>query len=381
MHRVTIRATAMAIMAVLAALLLGTPSQFSSGAAAATTPSTYVQAVLADNPVAFLQGTVDLTGNGSAGTTVGSPTSTTLPNGDPALAFDGRGEYLQFADRKAFEVDATGVLTVEFWMRPDTLQFADEEGSGYVYTMGKGKTGEHEWYTRMYSKTNDESRPNRISGYVFNPAGGLGAGSYFQDPVTVGQWIHVALVINSKATSTQYPMGYTRTYKNGVLRDTDSLQDYDIVPRSGTAPLRIGTGYLNSFFEGAIGNVAFFNKELSANQINTHYTAVSAPAPTVTTWSRALDGTNVRRDTDELIRYTPKYGTSTRTNVYGFEARVVDGEIKAVRDGEGDMRIPSKGYVLSGHGDARQWLLEHATVGTTVTIASGRVTLSAPVTE
>jgi hypothetical protein len=34
------------------------------------------------------------------------------------------------------------------------------------------------------------ARPNRISGYRFNLTGGPGAGSYLQDPVTAGQWIH-----------------------------------------------------------------------------------------------------------------------------------------------------------------------------------------------
>jgi hypothetical protein len=123
----------------------------------------------------------------------------------------------------------------------------------------------------MYSYSNQENRPNRISGYAFNPAGGLGAGSYFQDVVRPHRWIHVTLVVNANARSSRYPMGYTRIYKNGVLRDTDSLADYGIVPRSGSAPLRIGTGYLQSFFQGAIGDVAFYNHELSAARIRAHY--------------------------------------------------------------------------------------------------------------
>lgn len=233
----------------------------------------YARAVLRDGPSAFLRGLKDKAGGGKRGVAVGGPASTRLPDGSRGWAFNGSDQHVQFADRKAFEIDATGVLTVEFWMRPDTLQFSDEEGSGYVYTMGKGNPGSHEWYTRMYSQSNDESRPNRISGYAFNPAGGLGAGSYFQDPVETGEWIHVALVINTRARSSQYPSGYSRIYKNGVLRDTDSLQDYDIVPRSGSAPLRIGTGYLGSHFKGGIGNVAFYPREVSAKRLRAHFVA------------------------------------------------------------------------------------------------------------
>lgn len=235
--------------------------------------SDYVRAVLRDKPSILIQRLKPTVGRGAAGVAIGRPARTRLPDGGPAWSFNGEDQYLQFADRKAFEVDATGVLTVEFWMRPDALQFSDEEGSGYVYTMGKGDPGSHEWYARMYSKLNDESRPNRISGYAFNPGGDLGAGSYFEDTVKPGKWIHVSLVINSAARSSQYPTGYTRIYKNGVLRDTDSLLDYSIVPQSGASPLRIGTGYLDSHFKGAIGNIAFYPREVSAKRLRAHYLA------------------------------------------------------------------------------------------------------------
>jgi hypothetical protein len=43
----------------------------------------------------------------------------------------------------------------------------------------------------MYSRDNTEVRANRISGYVFNQGGGLGAGSYFEDRVRPGEWIHL----------------------------------------------------------------------------------------------------------------------------------------------------------------------------------------------
>jgi Concanavalin A-like lectin/glucanases superfamily len=247
------------------------PSQASTAGQAGS--SHYVRVVRQDRPTALLQRTRDLMG-GRRGAVVGAPKAARLPNGDPALDFNGRGQFARFADRSAFEVSRRGVLTVEYWMRPDALQFSDEEGSGYVYVLGKGDPSRHEYYGRMYSKSNSESRPNRISGYSFNPQGGLGAGSYFQDSVTAGQWIHVALVINAKDTSSKYPMGYTKIYKNGVLRDTDSLAGYDITPRSSSAPFRVGTGYLNSFFEGAVGNVAFYNKELTAARLQAHTAAM-----------------------------------------------------------------------------------------------------------
>ena len=233
-----------------------------------------MRTALRDRPWALLRGVRDVTGRGRQGAAVGRPVLTRMPNGDPAYKFDGTRQYLRFASRPAFQVPPTGVLTVEFWMRPDRLQFRHTEGSGYVYVLGKGRPGAHEWYARMYSRRNAESRPNRISGYAFNRSGGLGAGSYFQDRVRRRGWIHVALVVNSRYRSKRYPLGYTRIYKNGRLRDTDSLADYRIHPRSGPAPLRIGTGYLGSYFQGAVGDVAFYHHVLRPRRILAHYRAM-----------------------------------------------------------------------------------------------------------
>jgi hypothetical protein len=267
------------VSSLLAVTLLGGLAGFATSSPAASASSAidtaYESAVAADHPSAFLQRTRVVLGNGGAGKVVGgSPKAARLPNGDPAFAFNGAGQHLKFASRGAFSVPTTGALTVEYWIRPDTLQFSDTEGSGYVYLLGKGSPGHHEWYGRMYSKNNQENRPNRISGYAFNPKGGLGAGSFFEDPVAKGRWIHVALVFNTKQTSSAFPTGYVKIYKNGVLRDTDSLKGYDIRPKAGPAPLRIGTGYLDSFFKGAVGDVAFYNKELSGSRLRAHFKAM-----------------------------------------------------------------------------------------------------------
>ena len=132
----------------------------------------------------------------------------------------------------------------------------------------------------MYSTENAEDRPNRISGYAFNPAGGLGAGSYFQDGIRAGDWIHYVLVINTAATSGEYPHGYTKVFRDGVLRDQDDL--------SLTAGHRSGPGrcapahrdkHLESFFQGGIGKVAVYSHELSPERIARHYEVMSGRKP------------------------------------------------------------------------------------------------------
>lgn len=215
----------------------------------------------------------DLSGAGRKGTYVGSPARTTLPNGTAGATFDGSGQYLEIADAAALSPAGSGVITIEAWIRPDVLQFGNEEGTGYVHWLGKGESDNYEYVARMYSADNAEDRPNRISGYAFNKNGGLGAGSYFQDDIRAGTWIHYVLVINSKAAGGDYPHGYTKVFRDGVLRDQDdlSINGRVIAPTRGSAPLRVGTSNLESFFEGGIGKVAVYDSELSPDRIARHY--------------------------------------------------------------------------------------------------------------
>ncbi len=184
-----------------------------------------------------------------------------------APIFNGSTGYVEIPDADVFSESTTGALSVEAWMRPDSLTMPNAESSGYVHWMGKGTNGQHEWVARMYQQGNSEDRANRISFYSFNLTGGLGAGSYFQDTVVVNQWIHYVGTFDD-----------TRTYiyKNGAMRDSDLLSDYSIEPMNGTAPVRIGTRDMNSFFQGSIARVAIYNVRLTEQQILAHYAARAA---------------------------------------------------------------------------------------------------------
>ena len=237
-------------------------------AAPAATLSAYDRAVLADHPILYLAATgtsatePDLSGHHRSGTyTPAVPAHrVTLPNGDKVASFDGATESLDVPSTPALSIPTTGVLTVEAWLRPETLQFQHSESDGYVYWLGKGRPGAQEYAGRMYSLRNTANRPNRISGYVFNLDGGLGSGSYFQDKLTKGDWIHVTLVFGN----------LIKIYKGGVLRQTVPLSQFDVHPGFGEAPLRIGTRDGNSFFYGAVAKVAVYDHELSASRIAAH---------------------------------------------------------------------------------------------------------------
>lgn len=72
-----------------------------------------------------------------------------------------------------------------------------------------------------------------------------------------------------------------------------------------------------------------------------------------------VDGTVININKTDGIRapegvctlYTPEYGKTTGTNVYGCELTVVDGVVTKVTNGVGNNEIPEDGYVISLHKD------------------------------
>lgn len=197
------------------------------------------------------------------------------------LQFSGDGQYVEIPSASDLSLGPGG-FTVSAWLRPDTLEFSHTEGSGYVYWMGKGEPSRYEWAARMYSYTNSEKppRPNRISLYLFNPDGGLGMGSYSQEPVSSRQWIQITTVASR---------GDTAIYRNGKYVRCD---EYDgptghgcqaheerIHPLGGNAPLRLGTRDFNSFFQGGLSQVRIWNRALSAKEIRTLYGGNDVPQP------------------------------------------------------------------------------------------------------
>ena len=277
----------------------------------------YNSVILGDGPAGFwdFNGTTltDLTAHANNATfPAGTPAATVMPNGDLAMNFNGSSQYATIPTQNYFSaaksvnggVSPGGILTIEAWIAPAVTIFPHETGSGYVWWAGKGTTSSgtganQEWGCRMYGTNNTESpnRWNRISGYCFNPGGNpnLGVGAYFQVPAAAPvpvspfpQWIYYVLVINTQNTSPTYTQGYVTIYRGAigtaignstpVDTNTQSLTgEGGIVPVYGTAPVRIGTRNLESYFEGAVGKFALYDFELTAAQVTAHYNAITPP--------------------------------------------------------------------------------------------------------
>ncbi|MEV4020969.1 FG-GAP-like repeat-containing protein [Nonomuraea angiospora] len=280
-------AAGMSAVLVAASMCLPHPAAASSGGLSA-----YDKLVLSHRPVAYWrlshpsQGTeADRTGNNHTGTFHGVTSTVRLPNQDGASVFNGSSGNFEIPTAKQFHISTTGKFTVEAWIRPHTLQFPDEEQTGYVYFMGKGTKsgsgGDREWAGRMYSNDNDEDRPNRISGYAWNLDGGYGAGAYFQVPVKVNEWIHYAVTFDT----TEGTYGKVRIYRNGVPAGTDNLayrpgtaDEVIVKPRPGSAPVRVGTRDGKSYFKGAVGKFAIYDRALSEAELRSHHAAMTGSA-------------------------------------------------------------------------------------------------------
>lgn len=210
---------------------------------------------------------------------------------DVYLKLTGVDSYVEIASIADYSIATTGELSVAAWMRPDTLNFPRWEETGYVYWLGKGDSGQQEWAFRMYNRDNTTEtppRPNRISVYAFNPDGGLGVGSYFQDTLQEGSWIFVVGVADSTRTYIYRDGLYRRcdTYRGPSAGPcpihfqpppNDNLQ-LEIDPTAESAPLRLGTRDFNSFFEGGLSRMRIWNRALGADEISALYSADTAPS-------------------------------------------------------------------------------------------------------
>lgn len=71
-----------------------------------------------------------------------------------------------------------------------------------------------------------------------------------------------------------------------------------------------------------------------------------------------LTGINRERTKEDLIMYTPEFGRTTMTGNDGVEVLVSKYRILGIKKDLGDAVIPADGFVLSGTGKYRDWLLK-----------------------
>ncbi len=259
----------------------------------------YSSVVLAKGPVGYWRlgeasgpTAADASGNGYDGTYLGNPTfgqsGAIVNDPDTAIGFNGPDslDYVEMPDpdSQAFSQPTSGLgLTVEVWMRPDVLTFRGQTSEIYIHWLGKcvSGSGQCEWGLRFYSQ-DSPSRPNRISAYIWNPSGDEGAGAFFQDVLTPGQWIHMVGVYEPGDKDTDPPAG-VHIYRDGVHRQGPPssgtlYSSFGIVPAHGTLPVRLGTrdaatsgAAMVSYLTGGLDEVAIYPRVLTAAEIQQNY--------------------------------------------------------------------------------------------------------------
>jgi hypothetical protein len=85
---------------------------------------------------------------------------------------------------------------------------------------------------------------------------------------------------------------------------------------------------------------------------------------------RRVDGVNRPRLNGELILYTPEFNRSTLTGPSGAEAVVAGGRVRSIHNGQGDAAIPPGGWVVSGQGASRAWILANLKQGARIELKS-----------
>lgn len=276
----TLIATETATPAFLVCIDLGPNATSWAGIGTAVTDE-YSALVMAQAPVAYwtladlTDGLLDRSGNGHDLVAHGGVTESTFEDGGGALAFNGTTGYLEAPDADVFSIPTAQKLCWEMWMRPDAQNWPSTVAESYTHWFGKQGPNVNEYICRYYNASSTD-RPQRTSSYAFNLVGGLGAGSYVQEPVANGHWDMYTVTVDLTDT-TNGPYGQISLYKNGTRRDSDPLgAPYNVVPANGSAPLRIGStaAAVPSFAQAGIARVAIYDTMPTGAEILARYRTI-----------------------------------------------------------------------------------------------------------
>ncbi len=149
------------------------------------------------------------------------------------------------------------------------------------------------------------------------------------------------------------------TYR--VARETDgdsAIPEEGLVLSTGSSTTAEIKGFLEQLEKGetvTLYEPAEKRTEMQSNSVDPTRESNPAGAP--------FDGF---RGPDQLIVYTSEFGSSTKTNPYGYEITVEDGFVTKL--GGGNSAIPENGFVVSGHGVASSWISGNSIIGAKVTV-------------
>ena len=286
----------------------------------------------------------DASGSGNAGT-VANAAWVAGKNGG-ALSFNGTNAKVTVPNSSSLQL--TSQATFEMWVKPEavgswrTLLLKQRDG-GASYSMYSSNT----------------------SG---NPLGAHGTSAVGSSALPLSVWSHLAFTDDGTTM---------RLYVNGVQV---AMRTDPAVPVLDALPLWIGGTSWGEYFHGVIDDVRIYNRALTAAEVAADMNAPvggAGPGGTVAigNYTFPIQGNNIDRPAEKMVVYKTPW-TVSPANEWGAEAAVSStGVVTALRDqhttGPNPMAVPAGGYVLSGHGAGRLWLLANASVGASVTLSTG----------
>lgn len=146
---------------------------------------------------------------------------------------------------------------------------------------------------------------------------------------------------------------FTTISMNAVFADALSVEDPLSIDNPEIRPVNAEIIPAFKPYELKDGEILFNNSQKSVNSID--------PNEINNKTGSFFPGA---RGVNQLVIYTPSYGTRTNTNEFGAEA-IVDGNTVSELSGA-DSLIPQNGIVISGHGTAKTWMNASLKVGTKV---------------
>lgn len=220
--------------------------------------------VLADAPLHFWE-LQEASGTSAADATAGTPNNGTYNNvtlaaagpqnaiPDKAASFNGTSSYIDVPH--ASDLNITGNLTLELWVRPTALN----QDHQYISKFGPSNA---EVPYSFFQYNADQFV------YFGQATGGAWASTPMATRLIAGIWNHIAVK----------RVGSTITfYLNGAV---DVVRTLSSTPGTNTSPVTIGsvTAHNGSWMNGRLAYVAMWNSGLSDAQILAHYNEAVANA-------------------------------------------------------------------------------------------------------
>ena len=219
-----------------------------------------------------------------------------------SLAFDGTNDYINFGNVLNL---GTGDFSISAWVKA-----SDFNGT---YIVSKYEDANNRWYLRIDSSDTPRFQfYSKVSGSATNAYFGL---SNINLDTLQNQWVHFVLSCDRDGNN----VGYINT----TLDDSDSSDNTDL---DNTGNLHIAR-YDSSYSATSISEVAFYNKALSSNEVNTIYNGRepfnhknSAFSGNLTAWWRMGDGLeNASGTTIYDMSSNSNNGTMTNMDANDYE--------------------------------------------------------------